>query len=112
MKYRHFLHSLADADATFVFRPANVPEAHRFGATAVEVLLPYYVRSLHYPVERRSIDYDVVFIGHYEADGRAEVIEALAAQGLRVGLFGNHWDRARSHVPVDSCPIGGTGLWG
>jgi spore maturation protein CgeB len=108
-KYRHFLRSLPDADATFVFRPVNLQDARRSGAALVEVLLPYYVRSLHRPVPESAIDFDVVFIGHYERDGRAEAIEALGAAGLRVGLFGTHWAnaprscrwiRSREVVPV------------
>ena len=93
-KYRHFLRSLPDADATFVFRPVNVEDARRFGARIVEVLPPYYVGALHHPVPDRVVDYDVVFVGHYEPDGRAQAIEALAAAGLRVGLFGTFWDKA------------------
>ena len=94
IKCRHFLHSLPYANATFVFRPVNVEDARRFGAPLVEVLPPYYVRTLHHPVSDGVVDYDVVFIGHYEPDGRAQAIEALAATGLRVGLFGTRWDEA------------------
>ncbi|MBN1459725.1 MAG: glycosyltransferase family 1 protein [Armatimonadetes bacterium] len=93
-KWRHFLGSLAYADATFVFRPVNVEDARRLGAPVVEILLPYYVKSLHYPVPDRVIEYDVVFIGNCSGGGRAETIEALARAGLRVGLFGYRWNLA------------------
>ncbi len=92
--WRNFLHSIPYADATLVFRPVNVEEAKRFGARVVEVLPPYYVKSMHYPVANEAVDYDVVYVGHYETDGRADMVEALAAAGLRVGLFGTAWEGA------------------
>jgi spore maturation protein CgeB len=93
-KFRHFLRSLCLADAALVFRPVNVEDARRYGARVVEILPPYYVKDLHYPVSDRVIDYDLVFIGHYEPDGRAQTIEALVSAGLRLGLHGTHWDLA------------------
>jgi spore maturation protein CgeB len=93
-KCRHVVASLPYADATYVFRPVNVADAQRSGARVVDVLLPYYIPDLHFPVDERVIDFDIVFVGHYEDDGRAQVIEALAASGLSIGLFGQHWDEA------------------
>jgi spore maturation protein CgeB len=35
---------------------------------------------------------DVVFIGHFERDGRVEYLRALVEAGLHVRLFGTGWD--------------------
>ena len=94
VKNRHFLQSLRYADATLVFRPVNVAEARRWGAPCVEVFPPYYVRALHFPEPGTVADADVVFVGHFEDDGRAQIIEAMVAAGLRVALFGTDWDKA------------------
>ena len=101
LKWRHLLGSLKYADATFVFRPANVGMARGLGAAVVEILPPYYVRSLHVPQEPSSDDrdYDVVFIGHYEDDWRAAALERLAGSGLRVGLFGTGWEETPAEFP-------------
>jgi len=50
--------------------------------------------SRHRSFENASSGPDVVYIGHFEPDGRAEVLEAIAATGLEVELYGTRWDEA------------------
>src|SRR5207247_1773951 len=52
---------------------------------------------------------DVVFAGHYEADGRQRLVEMLVESGIRLRLFGPEWERParesrvlRRFSPVDS----------
>lgn len=92
--WRHFLTTLSVADVVFVYRPENIAHALRCGARRVELLLPSYISDLHQPYENPSSGPDVVFIGHYEADGRAQVIEAMVSSGLDVELYGNGWHKA------------------
>ncbi len=90
---------LREFDLNLVFRPVNVGEALAAGAKNVRVLMPYFVPWIHRPLElsdgeRQQYDCDVVFVGHYERDGRENFIRALISAGFRVRVFGGeYWNR-------------------
>lgn len=94
-----YIKTLKEYDTTFVYRPGNVHEAEEAGARNVHVLMPYFIPEVHHPVELRSdererYECDVVFIGHYEPDGRENYLRALVNAGVHVRLFGGgYWTR-------------------
>jgi len=97
--WKRFIQSIKEYDINFVFRPINVSEYQAQGAKQVEVLQPYFIRELHRPVvlseqEKTVYNCDLVFVGHYENDGRVEYLRALVAQGYILRLFGNGWPAA------------------
>jgi hypothetical protein len=59
----------------------------------------WFVPQIHKPVQICTTEHerfitDVVFIGHYEPDGREDSIRALVTAGIRVKLWGGHyWSR-------------------
>jgi len=69
------------------------------GARHADVLLPYFVPWQHRPVtlSREEIllyGTDVVFVGHYEPDGREECISALINAGINVKIWGGeYWNK-------------------
>ncbi|MDD3519262.1 MAG: glycosyltransferase [Chromatiales bacterium] len=97
--WRHYMHCVPLADQQFVYRPVNVRELEAAGGRNVSVLMPYFVPSLHRPVEltedeRETYGCDAVFVGHYEPDGRVSYLAALVHAGLHVKLFGGgYWTR-------------------
>lgn len=94
-----YLRSLSECDLNFVYRPINVAEAVAMGAGNVRVLPPYFVPELHSPVElsaseRQRFACDLVFVGHYEPDGREVFLKALVKAGLHVRIFGgSYWTK-------------------
>lgn len=94
-----YIRGLKEYDVNFVYRPVNVYEAISAGARNVHVLMPYFVPELHRTVglsrvERERFDCDVVFVGHYEPDGREAYLAALVKAGLHVRLFGGgYWTK-------------------
>ena len=84
-------------DKHFVYRPANLADFTRAGAKSVELLPPYWFprMSRNFQRERNAggFTWDLAFGGHYEPDGRREVLEALAESGLRVRVTGGGWRR-------------------
>jgi spore maturation protein CgeB len=95
-QWRCFKQCIPEYDLHFVYRPINVSDYVAAGARRVEVLLPYFVPSMHRPVrlsadERSRYASDVVFVGHYEEDDRVRYLESLAQAGLTLKLFGPHW---------------------
>jgi len=83
----------------FFYREINCVEAKEHGVRHAEVLLPYYIPWQDRPVqltagELRHYETEVVFVGHYEPDGREGSIRALVNAGIRVKLWGGHyWSR-------------------
>lgn len=94
-----YLKCLEDYDLNFVYRTVNVKEAVSFGARNVHVLKPYFIPGQDEPVElseleTRQAGCDVVFIGHYEPDGREEYLRALVNAGVHVRIYGGkYWTR-------------------
>lgn len=95
-----YLRALRMYDLNFVYRPINLSEAVAASGKPVRLLKPYFVPWLHRPIEADETDLgrfecDVVFVGHYEADGREAYLHALVKAGLLVRLFGGeYWDKA------------------
>ncbi|MFH1118143.1 MAG: glycosyltransferase [Pseudomonadota bacterium] len=99
--WKYYIAGIPHFDLHFLKkRPLDYDEIVRCGAKRVERVWLYFVPSLHRPVklneeELESYACDVVFVGHYEPDGRWECLRALVKAGLRVRLFGggNTWNR-------------------
>ncbi len=83
----------------FFYRKINCVEAEALGAKQSAVLLPYFMPWQDHPVqltsdEQNRYETEVVFVGHYEPDGRQDSIRALVLAGIRVKLWGGHyWNR-------------------
>ncbi|MBH65577.1 MAG: hypothetical protein CL784_03570 [Chloroflexi bacterium] len=96
--WRVFQKSICEYDFVFAYREKNIPEFYEKGAKKVIYLPSWYVPSLNYPDPvysangKREYIYDIVFIGHYENDGRIEYIRSLVEAGLKVGLYGPEWN--------------------
>jgi hypothetical protein len=92
--WRLYLKALPHFDFNFFFRAVNCSEAAAYGARHMDLLLPYFRPWRDRPValsenERARFDADVVFIGHFEDDGRDADMLALASQGLSVRVWGD-----------------------
>lgn len=104
--WRHFLKSIPFFDLTYCFRPSNIPDFYAHGAADVRILLPYYVPNLHFPIDISTVHErymcDVVFVGHFEDDGRLEALEQIAANGHKVNVFGGNWHKAAGKISASS----------
>ncbi len=112
--WRHFLAGIPEYDLVLAYRQANVEDFRAMGARRVELLRSWYVTERNHPTlltdaDKQQYESDVVFVGHYENDGRLEHLEAVAAAGYRLRIFGPGYDwdpvlkRSRilaGHVPV------------
>lgn len=91
--WRHYRNSIKYDDVTFVYRRSNIDECIKCGAHNVELLRSYYIDNRNYPLylEERDKKYDVVFLGHYEKDGRVSYLSALTASGITIGIPKGGW---------------------
>lgn len=94
-----YLRTLPLSRMNFFYRKLNCEEAKSVGAKHADVLLPYFIPWKDRPVtlsekERSKYETDIVFVGHYEPDGREIYIKKVIEAGLKVKIWGGrHWSR-------------------
>ncbi|MEI7894950.1 MAG: glycosyltransferase [Myxococcales bacterium] len=91
--------------AHMVYRHHNLEDLRRLGATNVHLVRSYFLPEKDHPValteeERRELGCDVIFAGHYEADGRLPYMERVAASDIDFRLFGTGWDPVTESGPL------------
>lgn len=96
--WRHFLAAIPEYDMVLAYRRHNLEDFKKAGAKQVYLLRSWFIPECNHPVElsqqdRKRFECDVVFAGHYEADGREELLEEITRQGFRLKLFGTEWNR-------------------
>ena len=95
-----YLRCIPFYDKNFFYRKINCEEAIAHGAKHAEVLLPYFMPWQDRPKKLFGEDVlrfqtDVVFVGHYEPDGRELSLRVLAEAGIKVKLWGgSSWTSA------------------
>jgi len=96
--FRHFRKSVPFYDHIFVYRYKNIEDYYRLGYRRVSLLRSYYIKEKNFPIEKLPTNEyvcDVIFIGHYENDGRDEYIKAILDSGIDFKLFGPEWQRSK-----------------
>jgi spore maturation protein CgeB len=96
--WRHFLKGLKYCDWIFAYRKKNIEDYKKLGFNNVSLLMPYYIKEFNYPIEKlpyTKYKSDVIFIGHYEDDGRDEYIKLLIEHNINCKLYGTYWERSR-----------------
>ena len=95
--WRYFLKCVPEYDLVFAYRKHNIAEYSNLGAKRVELLMPWFIPEKDKPEIRDQINkkkYEVIFVGHYENDGRTDYFKKIAESSFTFGLFGPDWDRA------------------
>jgi spore maturation protein CgeB len=104
--WRNFLASMRYFDLHFVYRHNNITDHQRCGAKEVHLLRSYFIPEVDYPEPQENIPEhfkcDVVFAGHYEDDGRVDMLEAICKAGFKLNLFGGGWATAPPNLSADS----------
>jgi spore maturation protein CgeB len=98
--FKNYRESILLFDLVFAYRPKNVTDFLACGAKQVQLLPPYFIPWIHYPVnlspeEELKYACDVAFVGHYEEDGRIDLIERVINKKVDFKLYGPEWYRAQ-----------------
>ena len=94
--WRHFKRCLKSYDYLFVYRKKNIEDCNNLGINNVEMLRSYYLEELNYFIKsqnsiRQEYKTDVVFIGHFENDGRDEIMRYLLENNIDLRIYGTCW---------------------
>jgi len=104
--WRNYLASIPLFDLHFTYRHSNIADYQSRGAKQVHLLRSYFIPEDDHPVEALEIPErfrcDVVFAGHYEDDGRVEMLEAICQAGFSLNIFGGGWNAALARLADDS----------
>ena len=96
--WRHFKRSIAFYKHIFCYREKNIRDYNSINFSRVSILRSYYLKERNFPISRPvKSQYlcDILFIGHYENDGRDECLKAIIESGVDFRLFGPEWHRSR-----------------
>ena len=111
--WRHFISSIPDYDFLFAYRQRNVDEYKKAGLKNVALLRSWFIPDKNHPVklteeEKKKFDCDVVFVGHYEDDGRVEYLKSIHNAGYKLKIWGpTGWDTVLSKLTElkDQVPV-------
>jgi spore maturation protein CgeB len=99
--WRHFMDSISYSDLVLAHRHRNFKDFSERGAKKIKLLRTWFIPERNHPVElsseeKKKFECDVVFVGHYEHDGRLQYLEALANAGIDLKIHGgnNEWGPA------------------
>jgi hypothetical protein len=99
LMWRYFLSCAPHYDFHLVKRESNVSHLESLGCKNNHVMPVWFVPEIHKPMELSRRDNekyccDVVYVGHYEPDGREEYLRALVKVGTHVRLYGGkYWTK-------------------
>jgi len=96
--WRHFLKGLRYYDHLFAYRQKNIEDYKKLGYSNCSLLRSYYLSHKNFPIESigdSPYQCDVIFIGHWENDGREEALKLLIENEIDVKIYGTLWERSK-----------------
>lgn len=96
--WRHYKNGVKYYDHIFSYRYKNIDDYNKMGYKKVSLLRSYYLKNSNYFIEKLPTDKykcDVVFIGHFENDGRDEAIKLLIENDINIKLYGTLWENSQ-----------------
>lgn len=93
LMWRHFQADAPYYDFHFVKRESNIAHLVSLGCKNNHIMPMWFDSDIHRPVDLSEVEQekyvcDIVFVGHYEPDGREGYLRALIDAGLHIRLFG------------------------
>ncbi len=98
--WKNFLKSIPMYDHIFVYREKNIQDYEDISYKKTSLLRSYYIADSNFPIrniENSHYTCDVVFIGHFENDGRDEALKLLIENGVDVRLYGTQWEKSKHY---------------
>lgn len=96
--WRYYKKSVSYYDHIFSYRWKNIDDYKAVGYNTVSLLRSYYLKDKNfYIADLPTNDYkcNVMFIGHFENDGRDETVKLLIENGIDIKLYGTEWENSQ-----------------
>lgn len=98
--WRHFIKCVPFYDHIFYYRHKNKNDYEYLGFNNISLLRSSYIQDNNFKIdniENSPYKCDVIFVGHYENDGRDLTIKYLVKQGVNIKLFGTGWEASSEY---------------
>jgi spore maturation protein CgeB len=92
--WRNYLNSSKYFNHNFCYRNKNIKDFNNIGIKNVSLLRSHYLPSSNFYISKDKA-IDVVFIGHFENDGRDEILLELLKSGFKIKIYGPEWKRSQ-----------------
>ena len=94
IEWRLYLRYIRDCHMNYFFRNSNIEQAKAARIPHPRLLLPYYVQGFHRVLDDVPPGFRnaVLFVGHYEPDGRRQYLEHLLSNDVPLRIYGHRWD--------------------
>ncbi len=96
--WRHYKNSIKYYDHIFSYRRKNIEDYKAIGYSDNSLLCSYFLKNKNFFIEDLAINEykcDVIFIGHFEDDGRDEAIKLLLENNINIKLYGTLWEKSK-----------------
>lgn len=94
--WRKFFKGLKYCHHIFYYRNKNFLDYKNIGYDNITLLRSYYIKSFNFPLYKDRC-FDVVFVGHFENDGRDIYLKYLIEEGVNLKIFGPEWHRSSNY---------------
>ena len=99
---RHYLSITKYMNVNYVYREKNIRDLSNLKNNS-QVLLPYPNIHNIFPIERSAKKFDLIFIGHFEDDGRDNaIINLIDDKNISFMLFGTDWHKSKRYSYIQS----------
>ena len=95
--WRHYINSITLYDHVFAYRYSNISKYKSIGCDKVTMLRSHYDKDRNYPIKNisnRKYMCDVIFLGHFENDGRDQLLKLLVDKCINVKIYGTQWEKS------------------
>jgi len=92
IKNGNFFKSIKLSDLVLAYRKSDFIHYKKYKAKKIKLFLPYIYTKIHKPFKIKK-KIDVIFIGHYENDGRLQIIKELHENKINYKIYGNNWEK-------------------
>lgn len=97
IKNRYIVYNAYKVSMNLCYRKSDVANYKLLNIKNTEIFMPYYHEEIHKQHHQfTKKEYDFIYIGHFENDGRIDYIRALINSGFRVFIGGDRlsWSKA------------------
>ncbi len=92
--FRYYLNCAKLSHLNYVYRERNIRDFADIGIHNTKLLMPYYRKEHNYQIRCKK-ELPIVFLGHYENDGRDKLILKLLKENIPIIVFGDaKWKKA------------------